>query len=396
MKILVITYYFSPSSIIGAKRWTDFYNISKENKDLVLTILTSNSKGEKLLTENINYIGDEHSFRGSNSLNKKTNSFDLFRHPSLLIRSLDRSMFLSWIKECKKWINTNSHNKYDLIISSYGPIASIIVGNYAKKVLKAPYILDLRDLISIQGQKKRLPIIHQIDKLLDRFLTRKVDKFLTVSPKCFSKAKTFYKKDVSLIYNGFTNKLNLKNNDLTIKNKHLLKILYMGTLGKDRNPLKIINILNEYAQKNPLMKISLSFASKENPLEFLKYSDYSNIKINSLGYLTKKELALEKEKNNIFLLLEDQTSKGDENLTGKIYEYFEEEKPILVSCSQTSDIGKVIKATKTGSIVSSIDDLELFIHSKRIRNNDECLKYARANQYVELKKVLDSLLHNPT
>jgi len=394
MKILVITYYFSPSSIIGAKRWTDFYNLSRTDKDLDLTILTSNPKGDKLLKEKVNYIGKEHTFNGSNSLQTKAYSLSLIRHPSLYIRSLDRSVFSHWIKECKRWINLNNQKEYDLIISSYGPIASLIVGNYAKKVLKTPLVFDLRDLISIQGQKKSLPIIHQIDKIIDRFITRKVDKFLTVSPTCYSKAKTFYNQDVALIYNGYTNGLNLKNNDLSIKNKQELKILYMGTLGNNRNPLKIVNILNEYAKRYPSVKISISFASNDNPFDFLMESNYSKLKIIRLGYLTKKELAFEKEKNNIFLLLEDQRSKGDENLTGKIYEYFEEEKPILVSCSQTSDIGKVIKATRTGSIVNSIDEMELFIQSKIIRDNHECLKYSRSNQYVKLKKALGSLVTN--
>tara|TARA_B110000971_G_scaffold162064_1_gene165626 strand:+ start:7401 stop:8600 length:1200 start_codon:yes stop_codon:yes gene_type:complete len=396
LKILIITYYFSPSSIIGAKRWTDFYNLSKKNKDLDLTVLTSNSNGKKVLTDNIHYIGKEHSFHGGNSFQKKSSLLDIFRHPSLFIRSLDRSIFIPWVKKCENWINLNNKNEYDLIISSYGPTASVIVGNYAKKVFNVPFVLDLRDLISIQGQKTRLPILHQLDRLFDRFLTRNVDQFLTVSHKCNAKAKAFYNKEASLIYNGFVNELNLVNSDLSIKNKQELKILYMGTLGKNRNPQYIVRILNQYTQKNPTVKISLSFASRDNPMDFIKEEDHSNIEINILGYLSKEELSLEKEKSNVFLLLEDHTSKGDENLTGKIYEYLEEEKPILVSCSNTSDIGKIVKATNTGSIVSSITELESFIHSKRMRDNEECKKYSRVNQYHELKKTLNLLLNKQT
>jgi hypothetical protein len=396
LKILVITYYFSPSSIIGAKRWTDFYNLSRGDKEIDITVLTSNPKGEKVLTENIHYIGKEHSFNGSNSYQNKMRFIDLFRHPSLFIRSVDRSIFLPWIKECKDWIDLNSQNKYDLILSSYGPTASIIIGNHAEKVFRVPYVLDLRDLMSVQGQKRRLPFIHKFDKLYDQFLTRKVDHFLTVSPKCNLKAKAFYKKEATLIYNGFENELNLTNTDLSIKDKQNLNILYMGTLGNNRNPQKIARILNQYAQKNPLVKISLSFASRDNPMDFIKEKDQSHIVINRLGYLSKEDLALEKERSNIFLLLEDQTQKGDENLTGKIYEYFEEEKPILVSCSNTSDIGKVVKETNTGSIVSSIQELELFIQNKRERENDECNKYSRINQYLKLKESLNLLLNKQT
>ena len=396
MKILVITYNFSPSSIIGAKRWTDFYNLSRRDEDVNMTVLTSNSKGEKVLKENIHYIGKEHSFNGSSSFQRKLGLLDFFRHPTIFIRSIDRSIFLPWIKECKNWINLNSQNKYDLILSSYGPSASIIIGNHAKKVFRVPYVLDLRDLISIQGQKKRLPIIHQLDKIYDKFLTRKIDQFLTVSPKCNVKAKAFYKKEATLIYNGFENELNLTHMDLSINDKQNLNILYMGTLGNNRNPKKIICILNQYAQKKPLVKISLSFASRDNPMDFINDKDQSHIIINRLGYLSREDLAIEKERCNIFLLLEDQTQKGDENLTGKIYEYFEEEKPILVSCSNTSDIGKIVRETNTGSIVSSIQELELFIQSKRERENDECRKYSRTNQYFNLKKSLSLFLNKQT
>lgn len=56
----------------------------------------------------------------------------------------------------KTWISINRDKKFDYIISSYGPVASIVAGSYAKKVFNVPLIVDLRDLISIQGQKKNI------------------------------------------------------------------------------------------------------------------------------------------------------------------------------------------------------------------------------------------------
>ena len=254
MKVLVITYYFSPSTVIGAKRWADFYNLSQQDEDVELTILTSNASGKKVLKKNVHYLGDEYTFQGGNSLQKKIGFLDFFRHPSLFIRSFDRSVFLPWIKECKQWMNLNCQNQYDLIIASYGPTASVILGTYAKKIFKVPYVLDLRDLISIQGQKIRFPFIHELDQLYDKFLTRKVDEYLTVSPKCNSKATSFYKKKASLVYNGFEKDLNFKNTDLSLKDEKEFKILYMGTLGNSRNPKKIIRILNDFAKKTLLKK----------------------------------------------------------------------------------------------------------------------------------------------
>ena len=392
MEILLITHSFYPADVIGAKRWTDFYNLSLDDHDINFTVLTANWIGEKIISSNIYYLGKELKVKRIPSYQKNNGIFDLFTHPSLFIRSINKSTFYSWIKNCKNWVDQNNQKKFDLIISSYSPLTSIIVGNYAKDVFKVPYIVDLRDLISIQGQKRKFPVIHQIDKLIDKFLTRKVTQFITVSPTCFKKAIFFYGKDVSLIYNGFTNQLKLENKNLSIENPLDIRILYMGTLGNNRSPKKIIQILNQYSIENPSIKISLSFASKDNPFDFLINTNDSSIQIRWLGFLTKKELLNEKNKSNIFLLLEDQTSNGNENLTGKLYEYFEEQKPILVSCHNESDIVKIVNETNTGSLVNTVSELENFILNKRIRNNNECLKYSRQNQYLKLKKTLSFFL----
>ncbi len=388
MKVLLITYCFSPANVVGSKRWSDFYKLSKQDDQLEFDVLSANWPGDKIQDNNVKYLGDIQNRSPSYSLQKKINLKNSILHPSLFIRSIDKSFFSSWIEKCKNWIDENQHKNYDYIVASYGPLSNILVGNYAKKKFNAPFVLDLRDLISIQGQKLKLPFIHFFDQKVDKFLTKKADLFLTVSSTGQKKAKSFYRRKVGLIFNGFSFPIDLKNSDLTIKNKKNLNLIYTGTLGINRNPKYIIHILNEFAKQNDKTKITVRFASQDNPLDFLSEKDHDKIKIKWLGFLSQKELKREKEKSNILLLLEDLTSNGNENLTAKIYEYFSSEKPILVSCNTNSDIGKVIKETNTGSIVSSLQELSEFIDADRLRNNENCLKYSRSNQYGELKKLL--------
>lgn len=352
-----------------------------------LHILTANWEGEKIDDENVTYVGSPLKYNVPKSF-QQISFIRKLKHPSFFVRSIDRSFFSPWVQDCKNWID-NYEGNYNLILSSFGPMSSIIIGNYAKKKYKVPFILDLRDLISIQGQKIKLPLLDFLDRRIDRYLTQHVDEFLTVSPLCKQKAEVFYKKKVSLIFNGFPTKSVFNKTNLTLRKKEI-NIIYMGTLGINRNPSKIIGILDEYIKLNPGIVLKVNFASQDNPFELL-HSKYNNIIVNWLGYLNQKDLNDEIQKNDVFLLLEDLTSKGNENLTGKIYEYIQLEKPILASCNPNSNIGYVLKVTNSGSIVSSQTEFENFLNEERFINESECRKFSRQEQYEKLKTVLKNI-----
>ena len=155
MNILLITFRFSPCNAIGAKRWSEFYKLSLKDPDINLTILTANWLGKKIKDKNIYYLGDAIQYKPGKSSVKKTTLFDILRYPPKAFRSIDKSLLSSWYRATKKWLIENKDKNFDIIISSYWPAGSIYLGNKAKKIFKLPLFLDLRDLISIQGQKKK-------------------------------------------------------------------------------------------------------------------------------------------------------------------------------------------------------------------------------------------------
>ena len=392
MRVLLISYWFPPSSVIGSKRWGEFYQLSTLDKSISFTVLTANWKGDKIDDKNIHYIGDEVEYIPPKSINKSFSYIDVLKHPTIAIRSIDKSIFLPWHKEVKGWIYKNQDEKFDIIIASFSPIASILLGNYAKKVYQLPYIVDLRDLISNQGQKLKIPVIDLIDKSLDKFITKDVNLFLTVSPTCNIKASNLYKKRVETVYNGLSKKIDSDCVDLSIKNINNIKILYMGTLGVNRNPKNILNIFNEYVKNNRNSKIEVRFASQDNPFEFINKTDIENIKIEWLGYLSKENLEEEKNRSDAFLLLEDKTSSGNENLTGKIFEYLYFEKPILISCHNQSDIVRLIEETNTGLLIENQNNFKDFLLNKRYMNIEKVNFYTRYNQFQLLKDILNNVV----
>lgn len=388
MKILLISYWFPPAKVIGAKRWGEFYKLSQKDDGIEMSVLTANWQDKDEIDSNIYYVGDEVKSMPFYSINKPIGYVDMLKHPSLMIRSVDRSMRAEWYKKSKKWIDEHSFEKYDLIVSSFGPIASVLLGGYAKKVFNIPHIVDLRDLISIQGQKSKFPVINFLDKQIDKFITKDVDKFLVVSPTGNKKASAFYKKEVVTIYNGLSHKIEEEQVDLSVVDEKSINILYMGTLGINRNPHKTLTLLNQYAMSHKERKIFVNFASQDDPFNFIEEESLKYIEVTWLGYLGSEYLEIEKEKSNVFLVLEDLTAKGNENLTGKIFEYLYSKKPIMVSCHKGSDIVSLLNSTNAGSLIENSDDLEQFLLEERYLNIENCNYFTRANQYSLLKEAI--------
>ena len=155
-----------------------------------------------------------------------------------------------------------------------------------------------------------------------------------------------------------------------------------------RNPEKILSVFQTYSIKYPRTNIKVSFASQDNPNDYINAANVSNIQINWLGYLKKEELEKVKLKANILLLLEDQNPEGDENLTGKIYEYITLKKPIIASCSPTSDIVKLLNKTNIGSHVDNTSKLFEFLNETRIVSGKNVSYFSSINQFKRLESTV--------
>src|SRR5699024_3231469 len=79
---------------------------------------------------------------------------DYKRKRGFNFRMFDRTYF-NWYKLFKK--NERSllgNEKFDVILASYGPCASLYIGSYLSKKYKVPWIADFRDLGALYKDKK--------------------------------------------------------------------------------------------------------------------------------------------------------------------------------------------------------------------------------------------------
>jgi hypothetical protein len=394
IRILLISYYFPPCNASGSRRWGNIFEQLRLTKNVDVKVLAPNWYGSKKRKDVFN-IGPIIYYTPPKSIIEKKNFINTLKHPSEYFRSISyETIFGNWKNLAKNWIDENLSLKFDIIITSFSPISSILVGNYAKLKFKSKLVIDLRDLISLQGQKIKIPFIHQIDKYLDKFFCRNADLILTIGKTNKEKAKKLYNKPIHIIYN--TNKSKITKIPKIDLNKSI-DIGYFGTIGYNRDPKKIINILSDFLNKFKDHRITLHFASNDNPYNYIvnlnNFSSLLNIKF--YGYLHGKKLNALYKKCDFYLLLEDQSPNGIENLTGKIFDYMSKSKPIIASCHRKSDILGILNYTTCGMLVSSLNDFELFLKKVRanyfyskINNINEFSTKEQSDKLVQLLKLL--------
>ncbi len=390
MKILLISYYFSPSRAIGAQRWS-LLSEELKTKGCEVTILSGNWKGKKM--PGVEYLGPELNYLPPISI-VNDSYFDKIKHPSEFFRSISYDVLRrpNWVDTCNNWFDENREIKFDFIIASFSPTTSLISGNNAKKYWPdAKLIFDFRDLISIQGQKIKLPFLHKLDQFCDKYLTRNMDGFITIGETTFSKASTFYNKPGLMCYNGIVGQPDFVPVEI---NKRKINISYFGTLSRFRNPWDIAKLLNNFKKKHNI-EIKLNIFSKDDPNRYKISNHNDNLEVEYRGFVGGAELQKALDATDVFLVLENLHSNGNENVTGKIFEYLSYNKPIMAHCNKDSDIGNILKMTNSGKIVTNFKEIRTFfdefVFSRMTINKLGCAKLTASNRADEVLGFLERL-----
>ncbi len=362
MKILFFAFDFPPSTNVGAKRTFSFYK----------TLIDSNH--DVIVISNENLYG---------SLPKEGKKFFISLKIAPYFRSIDSSILSRYFSKSVKNILYRKFPKVDIVLVSYKPIASIYLGILYKLFYGTKLIVDLRDLISLQGHKKRIFPIHFIDIIVDKILLSFADEIITVTPTCKEKADNLYKRDTHLIYNGFDliHDSKLINGDI---NRSSINILYSGSLNENRRLDKIYEYVCLINEK---IKCRLVVASNQNPFSYGARHEFTKW----LGFISSSDLITLISNVDFFFLLEGNTIGAKENIPAKVYEYISFRKPVLIDCYKYSDAVKLLEDLEVGKIVEDFQDFEKAITIHQFNLNADISQFSRGNQNFKLLKVIENI-----
>jgi len=401
LKILIITHYFPPLNGIPSWRpysWAKYW--SKWGHDICV-LTTKKESFDGLLSEisslkNISFNLEEvpyWPFKNS-PINKVLKELDntTLSYPILnlarIIRIFKDNPGGSFPNRHDLWIipailrALNIYKKwpFELMVSTYGPPASHIIGGMLKNILKKVFwVADYRDLWSNNYlyNNVKLPF-SLIDKWIENFFVKNANLITTVSKPLLEKLSLRFRKSKFLtIENGFDlddlEELDEKN-IFPLDGK--IRFVYTGTIyaGK-RDPSPLFQALNI---------LKLQGFDIEKKIEILFYGFnlgnlYKLIQRYNLTSIVKTHTFVDRRTclqiqraadALIFLEWADQSESGI--LTGKIFEYMWSKRPILgIGGGSNTIVGNLIESAGVGfacgkSVDKIVSILKFFLNGEKI------------------------------
>jgi len=352
-KALIVAYYYPPLGGGGVFRSLKFsrYLPEFDYKPYVLTVKNSLLKLKDPLL--MNEIPSEARII-------RTFSFEhrIFRAPRHFLNISLKWFFvpdenIGWLPTAvSKGSKLIKKNNIDVIFAS-GPVwTTFLIGYLLKKKTKKPLIIDFRDPWINNSNVSYPSKVHEfIEKKLEKTIMTQANYITVVSDlikKDLIKRYPFVASKIETLTNGFDPE-DFKN--IAIKNKtSKFTITYTGSIYGLRTArsfligLKKLIIQNDDLEKNiEVLFIGNYGAETARLVKELQLEKYVKLK----GQISHKKCLEYLISSDVLLLLI--TSK--ENLTGKMFEYFASQKPIIAISPIDGLASKLIRSINAGTVI---------------------------------------------
>lgn len=354
MKILFISYLYQPSNKIGAVRPTNMSRwLAEFGHDV--TVLTNNSQ---VTTEkgNAKVCAVEHSpliLRGQEKIasvvrarrnagiepqgyavptaeERKQSLFSKKAFRLFRLWAWDWVQQMDWFFRCRRFCREHLKKDFDVIISSYGPLGSLLLGRWARKKNYAQtWVADMRDPVANAMQGK---LVQKYSRGLERSVLRRADRVACVSvgeAEHFTQELSGAEKKLVVIENGFEVSSGVK----AATDDGVLRIAYTGMLYLGLSDFSAVFRAVSHLQKRgavPSGGIEIHYAGPQG-VEFLKGAAENDCRDSAVnhGVLPRGEALVLQQKADVLCALSWNTKKAQGILTGKFFEYLRAEKPVL-------------------------------------------------------------------
>jgi hypothetical protein len=274
--------------------------------------------------------------------------------------------------------------KIDLILTSSPPITTQLLGAYAKKILKCPWIADLRDLWA--GPPSPLTRNAFLQKRLELKTLGYADALVTVSDSWADFLRERYKsKAVSCIITGF----DAGDQDAsTCQLTRHFSITYAGNLyGGRRDPTPLFQALQELFQQglmSPEFVRVRFYGSKDSWLLALieRYGLQAVVEVN--GIIPRNEVLQRQTESQILLLLAMNIATDEGCYPGKLFEYLAARRPIMAIGGLKGATSELLTKTGAGVQLFSAEEIRNFLLTSYQQYRDRgSVTYAGISSEVE-------------
>jgi len=357
---------------------TEFFRIPNSTiiqrfKKLVREKKSTESKNARSIEKKCNKLGvDSSTFRWRLDL---TNFYKKSRRQifSLIIE-------LDWLLNSKRLLRKRfSKYHFDVVISSYGPISSLLLGYSILRLKLARYwISDLRDNLINEDNPFWM-------NLLYRKIGRQIIKYahsitlVSYGQKAMfervHKVKASINNKIAVVSNGFEGnvaKVQAKYND------GVLRIAYTGQLYSGKRDLTLLfHVIDDLVEemKVDVSRIRFIYAGPNGEELKEQVKNFKNVEsaCEDLGSVSRQEAFELQNRSDLLVALTWNTIMEQGILTGKVYEYLKAYKPIIALTS--GDL-------PNGELTNMVENLRLGIACEYLSYNED---YKRLRDFLILQ-----------
>nr|WP_294872387.1 glycosyltransferase [uncultured Pedobacter sp.] len=273
--------------------------------------------------------------------------------------------------------------KIDIVISSFSPISSFIIGARLKKRFSyLKWVADYRDLCSLNNVSAAKGFFNKIERRLEINTVGQYGDLITVvsDPLKESLQSLFPNKKIIVVENGFDEEdydMSILGNKKVSPIKETINIVHTGTIYPvNRDPSPLFLALNQLKEEGKITESDFRITFYGNKLgdlnQIIQECDAENWI--ALGGQVDHEKSLQVQREcDLLLFLEGNNEKSKGVLTGKLFEYFMSNVPILgIGITPETSAGELILKSQTGFVLgNNIEDIKetlLYILSNRGKN----------------------------
>jgi glycosyltransferase involved in cell wall biosynthesis len=378
-KVLIIAYYFPPLGMGGVQRVSKFvkYLPFFGWEPVILTVKDIDyfSRDESLLQElspdvKIYRTGSLDPLRLVFLLRKlfkkqrggpKKVALRNSRKPffSILLSFLNLFFFpdnkIGWFPFALiKGIRICRKQKIDLLFSTSPPLTCHLVAFFLEKLTGIRWVADYRDShISYQNAKKPALLKNLLQKNLQKSFLNNADGVISVNKTITQQLKEIspQAEEMEVITNGYDK----EDFEVTVKKtEDIFKIIYFGTFSPDCPAEPFLKALSNLLHQGKINQDKIRFIHVGISIGMdigKMIEEYGLKEVTELkGYLSHKEGIEKLLESNLALLTVSQSAPVIS--TGKIYEYFGAQKPVLAIAPQDGEADKLIQSLGAGRVVS--------------------------------------------
>lgn len=235
-----------------------------------------------------------------------------------------------------------SKNDYDIVIGFFRPYSCLEAAvEIAKKTSRAKCVACYFDLVEDKSCPSFMPLA-LYKKLIDRgdrYIFECCDNVML--PKAAKRKPNMLHDEYSkkIIFYEFPTFICNDTEEIateTIENKETIKFIFAGTLSKaKRNPLRLLNLLNNVAKRNNQTIFQLDIFGGGDCFELINdYQRVGNFVINIHGKVSKEKVKKYEQGSDFLINIMNQYSTL---VPSKIFELFSTGKPIINVMTNSDD-----------------------------------------------------------